>query len=369
MSWSNQQSAAIKTVRDWATGRGGSQVMRLFGFAGTGKTTIAKELAGGIDGTVFCAPTGKASLVLRRKGCAGAQTIHSLIYKALEDEVTGEVTFKLNPDSAAAGARLIIVDESSMVDDAVASDLLSYGTKVLALGDPAQLPPVNGEGYFTRVQPDIMLTEVHRQAADNPIIAMSMTVRTGGELEVGDYGTSRVVHRGHIDRDSMREMALGADQLLCGLNKTRQAFNDRIRQIQGRPHQAPVAGDKLICLRNNREKGLLNGGMWTALDVSSRSSSYLMRVRSDDDPDITSPLDVTTPALFFSGREKEMDWKARKRADEFTFGYAVTVHKSQGSQWDNVLVFDESRVFREDSARHLYTAITRAAERITVVVD
>lgn len=261
MSWSAQQSDAIQRVREWATGRGGQQVMRLFGYAGTGKTTIAKELAAGIDGTLFCAPTGKASLVLRRKGCTGASTIHSLIYKALEDPVTGEVEFKLNPDSPAAGARLIIVDESSMVDDAVAADLLSYGTKVLALGDPAQLPPVNGEGYFTRVAPDIMLTEVHRQAADNPIIAMSMSVRTGGHLEVGEYGSSRIVRRGDIDRDAMREMVLGADQLLCGLNKTRLAFNDRIRQIRGMPHQQPVPGDKLICLRNNREKGLLNGGM------------------------------------------------------------------------------------------------------------
>lgn len=105
------------------------------------------------------------------------------------------------------------------------------------------------------------------------------------------------------------------------------------------------------------------------MEVTGRGSAYLMRVSSDDDPDITSPIDVNTPSVFFSGREKELDWKRRKQSDEFTFGYAVTVHKSQGSAWDNVLVFDESGVFREDAARHIYTAITRAAERVTVVLD
>lgn len=369
--WSPQQSAALQQVQAWARSRSGPQILRMFGFAGAGKTTLARELAAGLDGTRFCAPTGKASLVLRKKGCTNAQTAHSLIYKAHQDELTGKVTYRLNKDSPAAFAPLIIVDESSMVGEELGNDLASFGVKILALGDPAQLPPVNGEGFFTRGTPEIMLTEIHRQAADNPIIAMSMKVRTEGVLVPGEYGTSRVVSRADISRNEMRRLVLGADQVLCGRNQTRQSFNERMRDIMGRVGDAPEAGEKIICLKNNREKGLLNGGMWTVKGVSAgrRSGWVDMCVTTDEDPDITWPIDVCTPLAFFSGQDRALDWKVKREADQFTYGYAITVHKSQGGQWDNVLVYDESSAFREDAARHLYTGITRAADRVTVVVD
>jgi len=369
VAWTQQQSAALSAIGAWARQRGGQQVMKMFGFAGTGKTTLADSVSKDIDGTIFCAPTGKASLVLRKKGCTGAQTIHSTIYKALEDDVTGEVSFKLNPDSPAAGARLIVVDEASMVDEEIGRDLMSFGTKILVLGDPAQLPPVRGEGFFTAGQPDIMLTEIHRQAADNPIIRMSMEVREGRGLKPGNYGTSRVISRADVSRDEMRSLVMDADQLLVGMNKTRTTFNTRIRSLRGISDPLPVVGDKLICLKNNRTKGLLNGGIWTAEGVRVNGKMVSMRVTTTDDPDILTPLDVETPVQFFLDREKELDWKARKRIDEFNYGYAITVHKSQGSAWDDVVVFDESRVFREDADKHLYTAVTRAAERVVVVLD
>lgn len=378
MSWSPQQERAIKSVREWLRAPGGSQVFRMFGYAGTGKTTLAKELASSVNGNVqFACFTGKASLVLRKKGCGDASTIHSLIYKSVQDEDTGEVHFILNPESAASIASLIVVDEVSMVGDELARDLLSFGVKILVLGDPAQLPPVSGEGYFINAKPDVMLTEVHRQARDNPIIRMSMDVREGRGLQAGDYGDSRVIRRCDIDRDAMREIVMGADQLLCGLNKTRQVFNGRIRELKGiagacsntgRIDQNPVAGDRLVCLKNNREKGLLNGGLWNVIDNPIDSGRSIdIRVESLDVPD-TAPVQASVLREFFCGREKELDWKAKRGFDEFTYGYALTVHKSQGSQWDNVCLFDESRTFREDAAKHLYTGITRAAERVTVVV-
>src|SRR5687768_12152091 len=177
------QDSALKAVADWLKakpGRGGTPpVFRLFGYAGTGKTTLARHIAEGVDGTVvFAAFTGKAALVLRNKGCEGAQTIHSLIYRSrgVDEE---SPTFVLNRESTAAKAKLIIIDECSMVDEELGRDLLSFGTPVLVLGDPAQLPPVKGGGFFTEAEPDVMLTEVHRQAADNPIVRMSMIVREG----------------------------------------------------------------------------------------------------------------------------------------------------------------------------------------------
>jgi exodeoxyribonuclease-5 len=371
MSWSPQQEGAFKSVRAWLADRNGPQVFRLFGFAGTGKTTLAKELAAGVNGLVLYSTfTGKAALVLRKKGCDDASTIHSLIYKPVEDPLTGHTEFKLNPDSALSLARLLIVDEVSMVGEELARDLLSFGTRILVLGDPAQLPPVKGEGYFINAEPDVMLTEVHRQAAGNPIIRMSMDIREGRGLQLGTYGESQVLARSSISKEELRAMVLESDQLICGMNKTRQAFNHRIRELKGLAglgdFRHPVAGERLICLRNNKLKGLFNGGLWEVSSVHCRNRRLEMLVASLDEP-ATAPLDVVVPEEFFFGTEGELDWRERKRIDEFTFGWAITCHKSQGSQWDYPLVFDESGVFREDARKWLYTSVTRAAERVTVI--
>ncbi len=182
-SWSPQQELAIKEVRAWLR-EPSRQVFKLFGYAGTGKTTLANEMADGVGGKVlFGAFTGKASLVLRRKGCRNASTIHSMIYSFDEANTGWEPRFILNPGSDVADAALVVIDECSRVDAELGKDLLSFGTKVLVLGDPAQLPPVKGAGFFTAGEPDFMLTEVHRQARDNPIIAMSMLIREGGRLD------------------------------------------------------------------------------------------------------------------------------------------------------------------------------------------
>jgi exodeoxyribonuclease V len=135
-----QQDAALRAAAEWLK-RGEPKLFRLFGFAGTGKTTLAKKIAEDIDGVVaFAAFTGKAALVMRSRGCADARTIHSLIYRASETE-TGELIFVLNEDSAVARSKLVIIDECSMVDAELGRDLLSFGKPVLVLGDPGQLPP------------------------------------------------------------------------------------------------------------------------------------------------------------------------------------------------------------------------------------
>ena len=374
MNWSPQQKKALEAVSAWLQDPDGAQCFRLFGFAGTGKTTLAKEMAEGVKGSVsYACFTGKAALVLRKKGCAGASTIHSMIYIPEGTDAEETPRFVLNPNSSAADAKLIVIDEVSMVGPDPAKDLLSFGTRVLVLGDPAQLPPVSGEGFFINAEPDIMLTEVHRQAADNPIIRMSMMVREGKPLHVARYGDSQVIRRCEISKDAMRELVMSADQVLCGLNKTRHNFNARIRELHERqgvkaPHH-PVPGDRMVCLRNDRQMGLLNGGLWEAISVDAKSKTGVLKIqaKSIDDPGART-VRVKVPEQFFRGAEKELAWEQLKGLQQFTFGYALTVHKAQGSEFDKVVLFDESYAFREDAAKHLYTGLTRAAERITVVV-
>ena len=208
---------------------------------------------------------------MRAKGCGGASTIHSLIYKARE---SGEETpnFELWDDAPASKAELIVIDECSMVDAELGRDLLSFGVPVLVLGDPAQLPPIQGAGFFTESEPDAMLTEVHRQAQDDPIVRLSMLVREGKRLEPGRYGETEIVLRDDFDPDRVLE----ADQILVGRNNTRRAYNTRLRERLGREEGLPVAGDKLVCLRNNRRKGLFNGGLWMVKERAAGKSGGIV---------------------------------------------------------------------------------------------
>src|SRR5262249_5479396 len=154
----------------------------------------------------------------------------------------------------------------SMVGEELARDLLGFGIKVLALGDPAQLPPVQDAGFFTeRVTPDVMLTEVHRQAEGNPIIKLSMDVRNGVRLDYGDFGACKVVR---WVRDILTTQdILAADQLLVGRNVTRELMNARYRVLSNCKATFPMQGEKLVCLKNDRSPNLFNGGLWKVVKV------------------------------------------------------------------------------------------------------
>lgn len=410
MIFAPQQDAALVAVNRWYH-NSEKQVFHLFGYAGTGKTTLAKYLAETIgEGVLFAAYTGKAAHVLRTKGCENAATIHSLIYrsrdkskahlkeleeqlvllladmrdmeedfinnhpkvralhKAIEEEAknASQPQFTLNKESIVKDAPLIVIDECSMVDAQMGQDLLSFGTPVLVLGDPAQLPPVGGAGYFTEnVRPDIMLDEIHRQAAESPILRMATKVRNGERLELGDWGQGCFVYPQGTKLDP--EQILSFDQVLVGKNVTRHASNMKLRKLRDIHDPYPVIGDRLVCLRNNNELGLLNGAIFNVSDVEGVMDSKVhMSVHPED-----NPMSINVAALehHFLGRGKELEkqYWLRSEAHEFDYGYALTCHKSQGSQWESVCVFDESFCFKSQRDRWLYTAITRASENLTIV--
>lgn len=410
MQFSPEQDRALMAIKTWMES-GTTQVFHLFGYAGTGKTTLAKHIAEGVEGEVLIAAyTGKAAWVLRQKGCDNACTIHSMIYHSRdksrahlkelelaleiligslaesglndafieehpkvrelhrdikkESDNADQPLFILNHESVVRQADLVIIDECSMVDGQMGSDLLSFGTPVLVLGDPAQLPPIGGGGFFTEnITPNVMLEGIHRQAAESPIIRMATTTRNKEPLTVGDYGDDCCVIPQGEKLDTERVLAY--DQLIVGKNKTRHGANAKIRLLKGLTDIYPTIGDRLVCLKNNSELGLLNGAIFEVLEVDGiMDKKVFMTIHPEDS---MASLEVHAHVHHFIGTEDELGWYEKKEAQEFGFGYALTCHKSQGSQWKSVCVFDESFCFRKDKWRWLYTAITRAADNVTVV--
>lgn len=339
-------------------------------FIVTHNTSLAKHFAAGASrGVLYGAFTGKAAMVMRKNGCFGASTIHSMIYSFDQSAKTGELKFRLKSKMDLSGNEIIIIDECSMVDKELAADLLSFDIPVLVLGDPGQLPPVGGPGFFTSNEPDFMLTEVHRQAAESPIIRLATDVREGRSLEIGQYGESKVVSRYDLEQADVTS----ADQVLVGTNKTRALYNRRLRELKGLKGEFPVAGDQLVCLKNDSTLGLFNGSLWEVVRLKRRTAGALNDrcinfVVKSTDFENTQPVDVRVREEFFNGDPKEIDWREKRGTQEFDYGYALTVHKSQGSQWSHVCLFDESKTFAADRGRHLYTGLTRAADKITVVI-
>lgn len=374
MKFSPQQQDAISKTSKWlkqcASERTLSKPFQyIAGFAGTGKTTIAKSLAELQNGVVvYGAFTGKAAKVMRDNGCHGAQTIHSLIYKPKQDNETGDFKFRWNRLGPCSESSLIIIDECSMVDETLARDLLRYKVPILVLGDPGQLPPVKGTGYFTEHEPDVMLDEVHRQAAESPIIRLATQIR------MGEYSREKMSEPGLLVTDRKEDLSdtvMRAGAIIVGRNNTRCSFNDRMRERHGfTASNFPQVGETLICLRNDRDTGLFNGGIWEVSQVRkerlTRGERFQnIRILLPDDPDIK--IDVTVHNSFFNRTTKPF-WKLLIGSQQFDYGYVLTAHKAQGSQWDEVVVFDESEVFRQEADRWLYTAVTRAARQLTLVL-
>jgi exodeoxyribonuclease-5 len=433
---SDTQARAIAAIKEWFNNRTGEQqVFRLFGYAGTGKSTVLKfaldELGlephksshdgGACTSDVVTATfTGKAALVLRRKGTP-ARTIHSLIYSviaATDEEIEeagkkiGEAEqqalsltgfdrtaaeaaieamrqamsqmkkprFALNPQSDAAAAKLIVLDEVSMVGEEMACDLMSFGKPILVLGDPAQLPPIKGEGAFTKDAPDVMLTGIHRQAEESAIIRLATMARQGEPIAFGQYDTFVWKMR---KMDVTPEQCLRGGQVICGLNATRLQLNNAMRRAAGfgEGYLPRGSGEKIICLKNQNDLGLINGMFLTLEDVVDEGSLYFSATVRDEEGNAIGRSEnggkserlriykghFEDHVAFDRGRH-DRDWKTKRTLTEATFGWAITGHKSQGSQWENVIVWDDGLGRNEaDRRRWLYTVITRAERGLVIL--
>jgi exodeoxyribonuclease V len=274
--------------------------------------------------------------------------------------------------------KLVIVDEGSMVGADVANDLATFGLPILAFGDPGQLPPVGDAYGFDCEHPDAFLTEIHRQAKDNPIIQLATLAREGRELKLGDYGDGvKVVTRRNddvtlnMDREAM---------VLCGTHVKRWNLTREIRGALGFTSTGPCIGEPLLFCKNSKKLAtMVNGTIVTCMtevgDLRKGAADFTLRVK-DEEGGGEEYVVTVTQGLFEEHAARKRNaysatptaaFKSKVTHEHLDWGHVLTVHKSQGSQWDDVVVHDESGAFREASARWLYTGITRAAKQLTVV--
>jgi exodeoxyribonuclease-5 len=320
----------------------------LHGLAGTGKSFLLAELVRRHPEMHLTAFTGKAASVLRRRVGVPVSTLHQAIYrfKGLADDDDGRKRPVFDPLGHSAGLfdDVLLVDEVSMVGGRVAEDALATGARIIASGDPGQLPPVRDAQYFT--EPDATLTTIHRQALDSPIIRQAHNVRFHDRYEADGDGF-RVVAK-PTEKD-----LLAADAILCWRNSTRRLGNRRMRSLRGLSGPL-VVGEPAMCLRNDHRIGVLNGEVYRIIDRQREG----MVVEDDLGERRTVQLAAVEGEDGFDDRCDDEDWTP------FAPAYVATVHKYQGSSADDVVLYDEAE---RDWRAYTYTGITRAVKRCTVV--
>lgn len=373
---SDKQAEAIRAIVAWYFDEDGPQEFYLAGFAGVGKATVAaiaveeiRNRRGGWLKDEVGAFTGKAANILRRKGNPTAKTVHSMIYVPFEKD--GRTIFVLGRDTApAAFADLIVLDEVSMINETMANDVRSFGKKILVMGDPAQLPPVSGTGAFLMRDPDFFLDEIHRQAAESPIIRIATMFRERKMPDFGDYGDGVVV--APLSGGNAASVYREETQPIVALNRVRLTLNKQIRERRGYHGRDPMAGERVICCRNDRDHGIFNGGLGDLVGPAKRlldGDHFRISVQMEDQsiPLRGLPCHV---ALFDSHFDETIKKPERvsKGSVLFDYGYALTCHKAQGSEFDDVTVVDDAGAFRADQWKWRYTAATRASEALTHLV-
>lgn len=364
------------------------------GYAGTGKSTLVKFIIDALDvdqdKVAYAAYTGKAAEVLRKKGNPNAMTLHKLLYDSIPRQGGGFIRIP----KKILEYKIIVVDEVSMVPKSMVDMLLNHRVYVIFLGDPFQLPQIDKKETHTLLdKPHIFLDQVMRQAAESEIIQLTMKIRNGEQIDFMNGKEVIIAPKASLVTGHLT----WADQIICATNASRISLNNQMREILGYSG-LPQDGERMICLRNYWEdfsedgsSSLVNGmtGIIKNPFESFRMAPMYVKMKnhkmdviqgefiSDDGKTFNS---VEMDKGMITTGEFSLDWREtyalgqlkNKIGDivprEFTFGYAITCHKSQGSEWDKVLVIEERFPFdKKEHQRWLYTAATRASSRLVLI--
>ena len=374
--------------------RAGYKYTVISGYAGSGKSTLVRFIIDALDveenRVCYCAYTGKAAEVLRKKGNKNVATLHKLLYEHIPRPAGG---FFRKPKPF-IDYDIVVVDEVSMAPKTLMDLLFQHKVYVICLGDPFQLPPIDkDENNGLLAQPHVFLDEIMRQAQESEIIRLTMKIRNQEPVDFFNGEEVKIIPYTQLNTGVLQ----WGDQVLTATNAKRQAINNQMRALAGRSGE-PVDGDKMICLRNywddcSMEGDALINGTIGILQNSFQTWREIPRfVQSDIKKFDVLVGDLVVPEtndiylmtemdrqMIITG-EKCCDWRLSYRLGklrsrygeivpkEFTYAYAITCHKSQGSEWDNVVVLEEKFPFdKEEHARWLYTACTRASQKLVLV--
>jgi exodeoxyribonuclease-5 len=366
---SDDQLAAFDAATAYCMNAPPGGEFKLAGLAGTGKTTLVRVIADylaerGITAQVL-AYTGKAVHVLHKKGLTDARTIHSFLYRPIVDARHRIVGWEMKPpdDIDIACADVLIVDEASMISRAIYDDLMGLEKSVLWVGDHGQLEPV-GDDIYLMANPDVRLENIHRQAANSRILVLAHDFRNGAPAYHADEDDD--LYMAPMNHDVMRsgQLLTSADQIIVGTNNTRNLLNARVRAYLGYAG-APQPGERVICLKNDAKRGLFNGMTLTIADIISCHNGAIAANLAADDGTVYRDVSMASGQFFFP---KGLNEANPRSALPFDYAYAITCHKAQGSEWDRVVVVEDSHL-PFNMPRWRYTAATRAAAHLTYLFN
>lgn len=402
-----EQSKGFDCILNWFTNKT-SPTFILAGYAGVGKGYLIKYLVeylkSGLKNIIVGTFTWKASLVLINRGVQ-SQSLHSIFYNVPDEKDETDSSNKINDlifrprtprelVNKFGKLDLIIVDEASMVDTEMRTVILSHKIPVLFVGDSGQLPAINDNSPIMN-NPNFLLTEIQRQALDSPIIRLSMDVREGRNIPYGTYGDKVAKIKKLPIEDINEKYLLKADMILCAKNDTRKDFNYYIRYLKKiNSDKCPIDGERLVVLKNLPELQLFNGMLLKTYGSESYSVDLLDSVKRcfifSKDVSFKNSKDLFMSNLAFEDNIRDLNKKLsqytdpdqikkiksahykmlnKQRIPVVDFGYAMTVHKCQGSSFPKVFIYYEQlRNMDKDSAkRWLYTAVTRAEKALVLM--
>ena len=368
-----------------------SAVSLITGGPGTGKTTALQTMIALLKNyglsTLLAAPTGRAAKRMSQLCGQEAKTIHRLLEPAFDK--AGNLRFKKNK-SDPLQADVVIVDESSMLELSLAASLLEalpLHCRLVLVGDADQLPPVGAGSFFAdllgvEALPRVRLTDIFRQAQDSDIVLNAHRFNRGempalrkndrdfyfSVSRSADHTVENVVSLmtqripGHfgIPREEI-QVICPSRQGMCGtehLNRLLQAALNPPAEDKGETRFGETVfrtGDRVMQIRNNYDR------MWTRLEPAETGTGVY-----NGDTGIIVLIDRNARLMIvrFDDREADYDFDD---LSELEHAYAITAHKSQGSEYAAVIIPVFSAPQRLLSRNLLYTAVTRA-KRLLVMV-
>lgn len=347
-----QQKAVLNSLSN--------QFSLIAGFAGSGKTTSIKTLLKLLPKNKkirLLAPTGKAAERMTEATGYKAETIHRALKLSIDSYETEEILME----------DVIIIDESTMIDLQLFHCLITHiwsESQIIMLGDPAQLPSVGNVGgnvfydlLRAKTIPSVILQTVHRQSGESGILKLATDIRSGKDINFNNSNDLKFIKTKSLIKstqtaynDLIAKYGIDSVVVLSGTRKVVEQMNDLIQYQFNKQEIVDVSnftklaiGDKVMCIKNDYEKDVFNGDVGTVINITDT-----IKIEFKDEKIIEFNFD---------------------EADNLQLAYSMTIHKSQGSEYNAVILVLDTRQQQMINKNLLYTAITRAKKEITIIYD